>query len=231
MGLARVLDVATSHTASALRLGAGLKVGRIGPRPEKLLELYDYEACPFCRRVRDALSELDLDARIFPCPRGGTRFRPLVVKRGGREMFPYLIDANTDAEMYESADIVAYLYEHYGDGRVPLRLRGPLAVLSSTLASATRPMRGRTARASELPAVPLELYSFEASPYCRIVREELCSLELPYVLHNVAKGSANRSDFSARAGKVLVPYLVDPNSGTEMFESADIVEYLRESYA
>jgi glutathione S-transferase len=30
---------------------------------------------------------------------------------------------------------------------------------------------------------------------------------------------------------MMVPYLVDPNTGVEMFESADIVRYLEETYA
>ena len=34
----------------------------------------------------------------------------------------------------------------------------------------------------------------------------------------------------ARSGKMQVPYLVDPNAGTEMFESADILAYLEETY-
>ena len=71
----------------------------------------------------------------------------------------------------------------------------------------------------------------EASPFCRIVREKLCTLELPYRLHNVAKGSAQREAFVARSGKQLIPYLVDPNTGSEMFESADIVSYLERTYA
>jgi hypothetical protein len=34
-----------------------------------------------------------------------------------------------------------------------------------------------------------------------------------------------------RSGKMMVPYLADPNTGTEMFESADIVAYLRRTYS
>jgi glutathione S-transferase len=30
---------------------------------------------------------------------------------------------------------------------------------------------------------------------------------------------------------MMVPYLVDPNTGRSMFESADIVAYLNETYA
>ena len=29
---------------------------------------------------------------------------------------------------------------------------------------------------------------------------------------------------------MMVPYLVDPNTGKEMFESAEIVRYLEETY-
>ena len=62
-------------------------------------------------------------------------------------------------------------------------------------------------------------------------RETLCELELTYVLRNVARGSERRADFVARSGKMQVPYLVDPNTGVEMFESADIIGYLNETYA
>jgi glutathione S-transferase len=50
------------------------------------------------------------------------------------------------------------------------------------------------------------------------------------VLHNVGRGSSKRAAFKARSGKMMVPYLVDPNSGKEMFESADIVRYLESTY-
>jgi glutathione S-transferase len=63
------------------------------------------------------------------------------------------------------------------------------------------------------------------------VREKLCSLELSYLLHNVAKGSGGREGFVARSGKMQVPYLIDPNTDREMFESGDIVRYLDETYA
>src|SRR4030095_13328051 len=49
--LARTLDVATSFGASAARLGAGMAVGTAGKRPVEPLVLYDFEACPFCRKA------------------------------------------------------------------------------------------------------------------------------------------------------------------------------------
>ena len=63
------------------------------------------------------------------------------------------------------------------------------------------------------------------------MREALCELEIPYLLHNVAQGSPRRESFVARSGKMMVPYLVDPNQDVAMFESADIVAYLERTYA
>ena len=228
----RALDVATSVASTLARFATGVQVGNPGARPAQPLRLYEFEACPFCRKVREALSILDLDAEIYPCPKRGPRFRPEVERRGGKAQFPYLVDPNTGIEMYESDAIVAYLFERYGDGRVPLALSlGPLTNLSAQLASLWRPTAGAFYSPARTPAKPLELWSFEASPFCRIAREKLCELELPYVLHNVARGSARRAAFTERSGKMMVPYLADPNTGKELFESAAIVEYLDETYA
>jgi glutathione S-transferase len=225
----RRLDVVTSWAASILELGAGLRVATGTRAPARPLELYEFEQCPYCRKVREALSELDLSAHIYPCPPGGERFRPRAEELGGKRLFPFLVDPNEGQRLYESDDIVRYLARTYGDGTVPLHLR--FGALSTARAAATSIPRGRMRAArSRAPERPLELWSFEASPYCRIVREELCRLEIPYLLHNVAKGSRHRADFVARSGKMMVPYLADPNTGREMFESADIVRYLSATY-
>ena len=227
----RILDVGSSLLATLARVGSGINVGRLGPRPEQPLDLYEFEACPYCRKVREALTTLDLEARIFPCPKGGRRYRPELRARAGKEQFPYLVDPNTGKEMYESDDIVRYLFETYGDGNVPGWLApGILTQASLMLASAFRPGLGMQAMLSRSPEQPLELWSFESSPFCRIAREALCSLELPYLLHNVGKGSPRREAFTARSGKMMVPFLVDPNTGVEMFESTDIVGYLEGTY-
>lgn len=228
----RALDVGTSLASTIARLGAGLSVGEVGPRPHEPLELYEFEGCPYCRKVREALSMLDLDAIVYPCPSGGKRFRAKVRKLGGKEQFPYLVDPNTGTKMYESDAIIDYLYKTYGAGSPPLVLRmGPLTNVTSFVATAIRPLRGRNVVASKAPKKPLELWSFEASPFCRIAREALCELEIPYRLHNVAKNSTQRAAFTKRSGKMMVPFLVDPNTGTELFESADIVSYLYDTYA
>jgi glutathione S-transferase len=228
----RILDVATSFAATLARAGAGMSATGTNRQPARLLELYEFEACPYCRKVREALSTLDLEALVYPCPQGGPRFRELVRSRGGKAQFPWLVDPNTGRAMYESDDIVAYLFATYGDGRVPLVLATPVVRdVTSMLASGFRLGFGARYRPARQPAEPLELWSYEASPYCRIAREALSSLELPYVLHNVAKGSPRRDAFVARSGRMMVPYLADPNTGTELFESGDIVAYLERTYA
>lgn len=230
MPLPRLLDVASSMFTTVSRLGAGVQARRPAHRPQKPLELYEFEGCPFCRKVRDALTELDLEVMVYPCPHDGIVHRPKAIAMGGKSQFPYLVDPNTGTRLYESDDIVAYLFATYGGREPGLLLSGTFATASSMLASAFRPTAGIRAHASRQPAQPLELWSFEASPFCRIAREALCELELPYLLHNVGKDGEGRPAFVARAGKMMVPYLVDPNTGREMFESAEIRRYLYATY-
>lgn len=229
--MSRALDVLSAFSAQALRFPSGIFVAHTGPRPAQLLELYEFEACPFCRKVREMLTVLDLDAKIFPCPKNGGRYRSEVAARGGKAQFPYLVDPNTGASMYESSKILKYLADRYGDGTVPLPLRlGPYTIGTGSASALLRYPRGMRARPSRAPDQPLELWGFEFSPYCRLVREALCELELPYVARNIGKHSPKRPDFQARAGKLQFPYLVDPNTGTSMFESNDIIAYLQQTY-
>jgi glutathione S-transferase len=241
-----------SLATTALRLGAGIATQPRAVRPPLLFELYEFEGCPYCRIVREALTELDLDAMIRPCPKGGTRFRPELVKTHGKAQFPFLHDPNTGAAMYESADIIIYLYETYGGGRVPLRWQASgWQQLGSGLAGMWRFGAGRSARPSVAPEQPLELYSFESSPFARLVRERLCELEIPYALRSVGRSTAtdwlppgvrdafgikatpqtlNRKVLLQRAGRITVPYLVDPNCGVELGESSAIIEHLQSRY-
>jgi glutathione S-transferase len=245
------LDVLNSTLASTLRFWRGTNARAAAKQPKKHLELYEFEACPFCRLVREALTELDLDAMIYPTPHGGKRYRPKVAKLGGKQQFPFLVDPDSGESMYESADIIDYLYRRYGGRAAPTRLLRPLDVSSSVLAGVPRVRAGSRARPSKAPKRPLELFSFESSPYSRRVREILSELELPYLLRSTGKAiwqdlgppglratlfpdlpvaGRNRTELLARAGKVQVPYLVDPNTGNAMFESAAIRDYLMDTY-
>lgn len=251
--LTHAFDVAGSFVTTCLRAGVGVTTRPAAKRPAALFEIYEFEGCPYCRLVREALTELDLDALIYPCPKGGERFRPRAVELGGKAQFPYFVDPNTGERLYESADIVAYLFETYADGATPLHWRfAELQKIGSTFAGLPRLGAGVRARPSRAPAQPLELYSFEASPYARPVRERLSELELPYVLRSTGRRTAadwvppdlrrwfsleapastlNRSVLRERAGRVTIPWLVDPNTGVEPGESADILRYLEDTYA
>ena len=44
-----------------------------------------------------------------------SRFRPEVAKLGQKQMFPFLVDDNTNTKMYDSDAIVAYLWATYGN--------------------------------------------------------------------------------------------------------------------
>jgi len=250
----QVINALTSTLASTARGWRGTQAARRSREPETLLKLYEFEGCPFCRLVREALTELDLDAVIHPCPRGGTRWRPEAERIGGRAQFPLLVDNNTGQVLHESADIIAYLRAHYGEGR---NRRAPaaglLAQVGANAATALRGFAGMRARGAggEGPEQMLELYSFESSPFSRIVREALCELELAYVLRNMGKAvgadmgppwvrtkffpdapveGRNRKRMMELTGRMQVPYLIDPNTDTRMYESADIVRYLRATY-
>ena len=246
-------NIATSMISTFVRANAGIQRTPAAEKPNLMLQLYDIENCPYCRLVREALTELDIDAEIYPCPKQGERFRPQVVERGGKAQFPYLVDPNTGVEMYESLDIVAYLFETYGQRSLPLKWRaGRLQTLGSMLASAPRLQQGMKARPGEEPEYLLELYSFESSPYARPVRERLCEMEIPYILRscgrtqlkewivpplrerfNIKPNSVleNRRVLQTTEGKVAIPYLYDPNTEQGLFESGDILNYLDQNYA
>ena len=107
-----------------------------------------------------------------------------------------------------------------------------LDIGTSVLTSLTRcASGGRVGALGAQPERPLELWGYEANPFCRSVREVLCSLELPYLLHNVAKGSPWRPAFAERSGRIWVPYLYDPSTAAVLFESGKIVAYLEAAYA
>ncbi|XP_010538905.1 PREDICTED: uncharacterized protein LOC104813086 isoform X2 [Tarenaya hassleriana] len=235
------LEVATSSFATAARLPWGSRVSAGSSRnrdasssPPLRLQLFEFEACPFCRRVREAMTELDLSVEVYPCPKGSVRHREMVRRFGGREQFPFLIDPNTDTSLYESGDIVNYLFKQYGNGRSP-----SAGLLESTLFTGWMPTILRAGRGMSLwdkarpdpPPEMLELFSYENNPYARLVREALCELELPYVLRNVGEGSVRIRSLLDASGSNEVPFLVDPNTGAQIGDYQKIMDYLFNTYS
>ena len=144
---------------------------------------------------------------------------------------PRLEDPNAPILFTGAPAIVCHLYAHYGAGKPPgLMNLGAIRVVTGAGMRVLSAGRGEKATGSRAPEEPLELWSFEASPYCHLVRAKLSELELPYLLHNCPKGSKRRRAFIEFSGKKQFPFLVDPNTGAKMFESLAIEAYLDQTY-
>lgn len=251
--MSQLTEVARSLLASGAQQGRGIRSRGHTRLPAEPLELYDMEGCPFCRLVREALVDLDLDVLVFPCPKDGDRYRPLVERLGGKQLFPYLMDPNTGTALYESADIIEYLYREYGRVAAPRPwLVKSVRTATSVAASLPRAGRGLRAQDSHSAEQALVLYSFEGSPFARLVRERLTELQLPFLVKQCGRdqwqdwilpvarqrlgmdytpSQRNRSTLMEKTGKIAIPYLEDPNTGEAMFESAQIINYLNRTYA
>ncbi|MCH8497030.1 MAG: glutathione S-transferase N-terminal domain-containing protein [Marinobacter sp.] len=246
------LNVLGSVLTSTFTGWRGCMVVKPVPQPEKPLILYDMEACPYCRRVREVFSALHLDVEIRPCPKGGSRFRQEAEAKGDKQQFPLLVDENTGTVLYESEDIVEYLFSTYAKRPVPRYYQWKFYQPTlSAVGSGASGLRGLRVTPARIPAQPLHLWSFEGSPYSRLVREKLCEMEIPYTLHNLGKehwqeigpavrrvkpgpytpaAGGKRDAFFQQHQRVQVPYLEDPNTGEALFESSRILRYLDEQY-
>lgn len=85
------------------------------------------------------------------------------------------------------------------------------------------------------PKKNLILYDFEGCMYCKYVREICCLLAIDYDVIpcpkvSDIKNSPNRSKLFEKTEKAQFPYMIDPNTGTEMFESKEIGKYLFKTY-
>lgn len=240
----------SSVLASTARGWRGTQVLKRSKVPAQLLVVYDRENDPHCRLLRELLTELQLDALIQPCPHGGKRF---VRKLPPGANLPYLIDRDLDTRVDGLRDCMHHVLQHYAELDAATWLLGSWPMrLSSRLASALRGDAGLHAQPSRAARKPLELYSFESSPYSRLVRERLCELELPWILRSFGKeqladwGPPNlrftlkpwsprpggrRERMLADTGKAQVPCLIDPNAKVELFESVAILEHLDRHYA
>eukprot|EP00127_Corallochytrium_limacisporum_P001178 Clim_evm13s44 gene=Clim_evmTU13s44 len=252
-------------------------VDRKAVQPKKMLELYSFEWSPYCRLVREVLCEMEIDYILYPVPPGGKRYRKDAINpKIGKARMPMLHDPNTGVTMHESDEIVDYITKTY-NGKPRANTHGwrrTLAVFTSVIATLldhanVMPwsldwralFKGRIGYAvfhtivavpsAEPPAKMLEIYTFESSPYSIPARTYLDALQLPYIVRNTPKGhwkdlgppffrekvwkgdrgtTRNRKALQARSNFVQVPYLVDPNTGVEMYESQKIIAYLKKTY-
>mmetsp|Transcript_21889 Transcript_21889/g.33279 ORF Transcript_21889/g.33279 Transcript_21889/m.33279 type:complete len:370 (-) Transcript_21889:156-1265(-) len=225
------------------RIKDSSSVMKDAPRPAEPLILYEYDGSPFCKRVREMINLLDLTVEYRPCPGARqSKFSEELFELTGKKTVPYLIDPNTGVSMFESDDQIQYLLDTYGptdkslyDSKAlwPITFKA-FSIYTSTIAAIVRGMPGSRRQVNARPdnedMRPLELWGYEASPFVKPVREKLVSLALPHTMVSCARGSANRDRLIERTGRFQVPFLVDPNTGLELFESPEICDYLEKVY-
>lgn len=75
-----------------------------------MLKLYYADYCPYCQKVIAAFKEMNLKFELIDAaPR--TRGRKKLLKLGGKEQIPFLVDGKK--MMYESSDIIEYARKNY----------------------------------------------------------------------------------------------------------------------
>jgi glutaredoxin len=256
-----IIDVYLSISASFLTLfSGGIVANNIihCNRPKKTLILYQFEGCPFCRKVRETLSVLALDVIINPCPRTSlkeygisesSRYRGEAVTLSGKCMFPFLIDPNFNPPLriLESTDIIRHLWTHYGN-QATLPINSKIANLFNIhyfLPSLLRPLprMGICRIPAHKPKRKLELWSYEANPFARLVREVLDSFEISYYLYNIPIGCTYKRDLyiseyydyistlNHKLGFIEIPLLYDPNNNLILCNHIIIIDYLYKTYA
>lgn len=72
------------------------------------------------------------------------------------------------------------------------------------------------------------IYKMDGCPYCNKVISYLKSTNLNYKLLDISD-KQNHKELLAFGGKDQVPFLIDTSNNKKMYESNDIIEYLRQS--
>jgi len=75
------------------------------------------------------------------------------------------------------------------------------------------------------------LYYKPSCPFCQRVLQMADNLGVPLDLKDISDDESLAEELIARGGKRMVPYMVDEKNGVEMYESSDIIDYIREHKA
>ena len=78
----------------------------------------------------------------------------------------------------------------------------------------------------------IEIYQSEGCPFCVKVRVALEQMGVSYISKSMPLRvpSNFKEELLKLGGKSQVPFLHDPEKGIKMYESDDIIEYVRETY-
>lgn len=73
------------------------------------------------------------------------------------------------------------------------------------------------------------LYHKPSCPFCQRVLQMAENLNVTFDLKDISEDEAARLELIEKGGKQQVPYLVDTEKNVSMYESSDIIEYIREN--
>ena len=111
----------------------------------------------------------------------------------------------------------------------------PFMLLWAKLAMPKGMVRSAEAqRQIDLECSQLALYHFKTCPFCIKVRHEMGRLSLPVTLHDAQHVSEHRDALLQGGGKIQTPCLriTDAQGQVQwMYESDDIIKYLRQRFA
>lgn len=80
-----------------------------------------------------------------------------------------------------------------------------------------------------------ELYQAEECPHSTEVRETLAAKGISYVIHNprsvdgTTRNTHTQSELDTVGGEDQIPFLVDTDTETTIYESEDIIDYIEET--
>lgn len=211
--------------------------------PEQMLTIFAKMDGPG-RKVREALSILDLDACVYPSTRSWTG-----MGFDHRQQTLVMRDPNAGKELFDADDIVEYLFNAYGSGvdAVPWVMKRENAIGAALMKVAVwlRSDHGTefngnslsdsrdATDASMVDPTTFEFWAYEASPFCGVAAEAIYAAGLPHVLKTVARGSSKRDVLFEAEGHFQAPFILvrDEAGGMEgMFESTAIIEYVDSRY-
>ncbi len=77
----------------------------------------------------------------------------------------------------------------------------------------------------------LTLYIKEGCPFCQRVLQMVDNLKIDLETKDISEDETAREELLEKGGQQQVPFLVDTEKDTTMYESSDIIDYLRTNYA
>ena len=83
---------------------------------------------------------------------------------------------------------------------------------------------------TETTDTAITLYRLQACPYCERVVRKLQEYDIDYQSRFIEPMHSDRNVVKRISGKRTVPAIVDENTGVTMSESANIVEYVENTY-